>query len=253
MCVRRCDLCGTNRHCGPARSHDSPRPRESRGAGNGRSRLAPSLVVLLAITRLGRVPYSPALTGGARPANLARFRFLDPAAADFYADLDNTAPSTVALLRTEVGRAPYNHDLTDLIGELSTHSDEFRTLWATHDVRLHRTGTKAFHHPTVGTLSLTYEAMPLPTDPGLPLTACTAAPGTASRAPGTPRQLGRIASPGGTSVRPIRPSPVAANASGMCRDISVLPSVHGPEMTQGQYHNAERQAAPPGRTRACDC
>jgi hypothetical protein len=115
---------------------------------------------VLAINPLGRALYAPALAGSALPANLARFRFLDPAAADFYADLDNTAHSTVALLRTEVGRDPHNHDLTD---ELSTDSEEFRTLWATHDVRLHRTGTKTFHHPTVGTLSLTYEAMPLPT------------------------------------------------------------------------------------------
>ncbi len=136
---------------------------------------------VLAINRLGRALYASALTGSARRANLGRFRFLDPAAADFYADLDNTAHSTVALLRTELGRDPHNRDLADLVGELSTHSDEFRTLWATHDVRLHRTGTKTFHHPTVGTLSLTYEAMPLPTDPGLTLTAYTAAPGTASR------------------------------------------------------------------------
>ncbi|MET7731840.1 helix-turn-helix transcriptional regulator [Streptomyces sp. NPDC005402] len=160
---------------------------------------------VLAINRLGRALYAPAFLGSARPANLARFRFLDPAAVDFYADLDNTAHSTVALLRTEVGQDPHNHDLTDLIDELSTHSAEFRPLWATHDVRLHRTGIKTFHHPTVGTLSLTYEAMPLPTDPGLTLTAYTAEPGTVSR-----ERLELLASWTPTLDRPDLPEPGSA-------------------------------------------
>ncbi|MFF5521820.1 helix-turn-helix domain-containing protein [Streptomyces coeruleorubidus] len=160
---------------------------------------------VLAINRLGRALYAPALTGSAHPANLARFRFLDPAAADFYADLDNTAHSTVALLRTEFGRDPHNHDLTDLIGELSNRSEEFRTLWATHDVRLHRTGAKTFHHPAVGPLRLAYEAMPLPTDPGLTLTAYTAEPGTASH-----ESLKILASWGAALDHPDLPEPGAA-------------------------------------------
>ncbi|MGW0949544.1 helix-turn-helix domain-containing protein [Streptomyces sp. NPDC002623] len=135
---------------------------------------------IVATNRLGRALYDPVLTGGARPANFARFRFLDPRAADFYADLDASARTSVALLRTEAGRNPYNAELTDLIGELSAHSAEFRTRWADHDVRLHHMGGKTFHHPAVGTLSLTYEALPLPADPGLTLTAYTAEPGTAS-------------------------------------------------------------------------
>lgn len=135
---------------------------------------------ILAANRLGRALYWPVFTGPARPANLARFRFLDPRAADFYPDWDDAAHTTVALLRTEAGRDPYNRDLTDLVGELSTRSEEFRTLWAAHNVRLHHTGTKHFHHPAVGDLGLAFEAMPLPTDPGLTLTAYSAEPGTAS-------------------------------------------------------------------------
>ncbi|MFI6401131.1 helix-turn-helix transcriptional regulator [Streptomyces sp. NPDC050548] len=131
---------------------------------------------VLATNRLGRALYAPVLAGGARPANFARFLFLTPGAAEFYA----SAHTTVAILRAEAGRDPYNRDLTDLIGELSTHSEEFRVLWAAHDVRLHHSGTKTFHHPAVGTLNLTYEAMPLPADPGLTLTAHTAEPGTPS-------------------------------------------------------------------------
>ena len=54
-------------------------------------------------------------------------------------------------------------------------------LWASHDVRVHRTGTKQVHHPVVGDLDLTFEAMDLTSEPGLQLLAFTAAPGSASQ------------------------------------------------------------------------
>ena len=84
------------------------------------------------------------------------------------------------LLRTEAGRDPFNPSLTGLIGELSTRSEEFRALWADHNVRLHRTGLKHFRHPAVGLLDLTFDALEIPTDPGLTLTAYTAEPGSPS-------------------------------------------------------------------------
>jgi transcriptional regulator with XRE-family HTH domain len=135
---------------------------------------------VLAINVLGRALYSPAFTVPGQPVNLARFRFLDPAARDFYPDFADSAHTTVALLRTEAGRDPFNKSLTGLIGELSTRSEEFRALWAAHDVRLHRTGLKHFRHPVVGTLDLLFEAMALEADEGLTLTAYTAEPGTPS-------------------------------------------------------------------------
>ncbi|HEX6453405.1 MAG TPA: helix-turn-helix transcriptional regulator [Trebonia sp.] len=135
---------------------------------------------ILAVNALGRALYSPVFAGPARPANLARFRFLDPAARDFYPDFADSAHTTVALLRTEAGRDPFNNALTGLIGELSTRSEEFRTLWAAHDVRLHRTGVKHFRHPAVGLLDLMFEAMALEADEGLTLTAYTAEPDTPS-------------------------------------------------------------------------
>ncbi len=129
---------------------------------------------------LGRALYSPAFAGPG-PVNLARFRFFDPAARDFYPDFEDSARTTVELLRTEAGRDPFNKALTGLIGELSTRSEEFRALWAAHDVRLHRTGIKHFRHPAVGRLDLMFEAMALEADEGLTLTAYTAEPGTPSR------------------------------------------------------------------------
>lgn len=140
---------------------------------------------LLATTTLGRALYSPVLASPTRPGthvppNLARFRFLDPAAVDFYPDWAESANTTVALLRTEAGRDPYDKDLTDLIGELCTRSEDFRRLWAAHNVRLHHTGTKKFHHPAVGELTLSFEAMALSADSGLTLTAYSAEPGSPS-------------------------------------------------------------------------
>ncbi len=116
----------------------------------------------------------------ARPVNLARFRFLDPAARDFYPDFADSANTTVALLRTEAGRDPFSKSLTDLIGELSTRSEEFRAMWAAHNVRLHRSGLKRFHHPVIGRIDLMFEALALEADDGLTLTAYAAEPGTPS-------------------------------------------------------------------------
>ncbi len=135
---------------------------------------------ILAINALGRALYAPVFDDERRPANLARFNFLDPRAKDFYPDWNDAANTSVALLRTEAGRDPHNRDLTDLVGELATRSEEFRTRWAAHNVRLHRTGVKHFHHPVVGTLDLAFDAMDLPAEPGLTLTAYTAEPGSPS-------------------------------------------------------------------------
>nr|WP_206314131.1 helix-turn-helix transcriptional regulator [Streptomyces coryli] len=134
---------------------------------------------ILAVNRLGRALYAPLYAADApRPVNIARFQFLDPAGRDFFPDWEASLNTTVSLLRTEAGRAPNDTELTGLIGELVTRSEEFRTAWAQHNVRLHLTGTKSFHHPAVGVLTLDFDAMDLPAQPGLTLTAYSAAPHT---------------------------------------------------------------------------
>ena len=97
------------------------------------------------------------------PSN-ARFVFLDPQATTFFRDWDTVANDTVAILRAEAGRDPHDRDLSDLVGQLSTRSDDFRLRWAAHNVRIHSTGVKLFHHPVVGDLDLPYESLPL--EPG---------------------------------------------------------------------------------------
>lgn len=137
---------------------------------------------VLAANELGRALYSPLYEQadvGGRP-NSARFLFLDPAASEFFFDYDKVLNDCVAFLRAEAGRDPYDKDLSDLIGELSTRSDDFRRRWAAHDVRYHRTGRKRFHHPIVGDLELDFEAFELPGDPGQRINIYTAPPDSPS-------------------------------------------------------------------------
>jgi transcriptional regulator with XRE-family HTH domain len=115
-----------------------------------------------------------------RPANLARFAFLDPRARTFYRDWGKAANDTVAVLRAEAGRKPFDRSLSDLVGQLSTRSDEFRVRWAAHDVGFHRAATKEMHHPLVGDLTLAFEMLELPADPGLSLLTYSAEPGSSS-------------------------------------------------------------------------
>jgi transcriptional regulator with XRE-family HTH domain len=136
----------------------------------------------LAANQLGRAFYSDlyASTRGPAPANAARYVFLEPGARDFYADWNRAASDVVAILRYAAGRDPYDRGLSDLVGELSTRSEEFRTRWAAHNVRLHETGVKDYHHSVVGDLTLTYDRMELAADPGLAMTVWTAEPGSKS-------------------------------------------------------------------------
>ena len=135
---------------------------------------------IVASNRLGRALYAPVLDNPAHRANIARFDFLDPRAGDYYPDHDGALAIAVALLRAETGRNPHDPGLTELIGELATRSEAFRTRWAAHDVRIHRGGIKTFNHPVVGRLELSYDSMELVAAPGLVLTAYTPEPATSS-------------------------------------------------------------------------
>ncbi len=135
---------------------------------------------VLVTNDLGRAFYSPVIGDGGRTPNLARFQFLDPAAREFYPDWDLFAEMCVAIMRAEAGRDPHDKSLQDLVGELSTRSETFRRLWGAHDVRSHGSGTKRFHHPVVGELTLAYEELAITAEPGQVLMVYTAEPGSPS-------------------------------------------------------------------------
>jgi transcriptional regulator with XRE-family HTH domain len=135
---------------------------------------------ILAANQLGRALYSELYAAPARPVNTARFVFLDPRAEASYGDWDRIATETVAILRSAAGRDPYNRDLSDLVGELATQSEAFRTRWATHNVRFHNAGVKQFHHPVVGDLTLSFNRLDLGADHGLTIFTYAAEPGSRS-------------------------------------------------------------------------
>jgi hypothetical protein len=114
----------------------------------------------LGTNALGRALFAP-LYGDQQQPNNARIIFLDPNATTFFREWDKVANDTVALLRAEAGRDPYDRHLADLIGELSTRSEDFRVRWAAHDVRIHNTGVKKIHHELVGDLDLPFESLPV--------------------------------------------------------------------------------------------
>jgi len=135
-----------------------------------------SRVDYLAANQLGRALYAPLFESSEQPANSARFTFLDPAAHEFYVDWERTAKDLLAHLRSLAGQNPYDRGLSDLVGELSTRSQEFRTWWAAHNVRYHQAGTKRLRHPVVGEIELNYEVLELPADDGLTITIYSAEP-----------------------------------------------------------------------------
>ena len=136
---------------------------------------------IVTANELGYALFSPVYADPVRPANNARFVFLDPHATEFFRDWDKAANDTVALLRAEAGRNAYDRRLSDMIGELSTRSDDFRRRWAAHDVKIHTTGIKLIHHPVVGDLDLPYESFPLSHHLTQSLLTYTAEPGSPSQ------------------------------------------------------------------------
>ncbi len=122
---------------------------------------------LAASNQLGRAIYPHAADTGPAPFNFARFVFLDPRAQEFYRDWKLAAQNQAALLRAAAAKNPHDEGLIQLVGQLSTQSEDFRALWASHDVLKYRTGPKRYHHPLVGDLTFNAQQFQLSTDPGL--------------------------------------------------------------------------------------
>src|SRR3954452_15938352 len=135
---------------------------------------------VLAHHSLGRALFAPFYDPG-EPVNNARLVFLDLRATSLFRDWETVANDTVALLRAEAGRDPHDRQLSDLVGELSTRSEDFRGRWAAHDVRIHNTGVKKLHHPIVGDLDLPFESLPLEAGTTTNLVTYLPEPGTPSQ------------------------------------------------------------------------
>ena len=117
---------------------------------------------IVAANELCQALYGGALDDERLPLNLARYLFLDPHSRGFFLDWDAVADDLTGALRIQAGRDPRDRDLSDLIGELSTRSDEFVARWARQNVRLHRTARKRLHNRVIGDIELTGNALELP-------------------------------------------------------------------------------------------
>ncbi|GAA2966428.1 MULTISPECIES: helix-turn-helix transcriptional regulator [Streptomycetaceae] len=112
--------------------------------------------------------------------NWARLVFLKPEYRELFVEWDQKATDIVSYLRMDAGCHPDDPRLSALVGELSVKSQEFRRLWATHDVKEKSHGVKRLHHPLVGELSLSFETFALPDDAEQSVIAYHAEPGSAS-------------------------------------------------------------------------
>ncbi|MFG3157022.1 helix-turn-helix transcriptional regulator [Streptomyces sp. NPDC048219] len=141
---------------------------------------------IVAGNALCRALYAPMFdsdtTGDRGRANFSRYFFLDAGSRDFFVDWEEGARATVAVLRAEAGREPHDRALRELVSELSTLSPDFRTMWASHDVRIRHEGIKRLNHPEVGTVEMTFRSLdlPLPQRAVHDLIIYTAEPGTPS-------------------------------------------------------------------------
>jgi transcriptional regulator with XRE-family HTH domain len=151
----------------------APAPRRRRRSPSRPERVRPGVLRMM-----GSWPQSPAFVVSRRMDVLAanpmaralspicqvgvngvRVTFLDPAVRALYPDFEKDAADTVGALRASVGPDLDDPQLIELVGELSLKSEDFRRLWARHDVREKSDGDKRFDHPLVGRLELRYETL----------------------------------------------------------------------------------------------
>ncbi|MEV5874511.1 helix-turn-helix transcriptional regulator [Streptomyces sp. NPDC052101] len=171
------------------------RPRRRRGREQAAPRVRPGVQILL-----DGMERSPAFVLGRRMEVLAwnalgdavngfsrlapaersmpRQVFLDPAGRDLYPEWPAVAAQTVAHLRVNAGRYADDAGLCALVGELSLKSEDFRRLWADHEVRECAYGVKKVRHPVAGLLTLPYETLTIPAAPDQTIVAYTPEPGS---------------------------------------------------------------------------
>jgi len=136
---------------------------------------------VLATNRLAAALYTDFQARPHAERNFARYLFLDEDARTLYGDhWGKAAAETVASLHLYAGSHPDDPQLTELIGELSLHDNDFRSLWADHDVLAHATGTKHLHHPLVGDLTLDYVTLNVAGAPDQALVILTPEPASPS-------------------------------------------------------------------------
>jgi transcriptional regulator with XRE-family HTH domain len=141
-----------------------------------------------------------ALTPAMRPgANAVQVVFMDREHRRLYEDWEAAARETTARLRVLVGRDVDDPRLCELVRDLCAHSDEFRTLWARHDIKVTAAPSRVYHHSVVGRLELHPQLLAIGGTDGQALYIRHAEPGTASE-----RALKRLADMAHADADPTR-------------------------------------------------
>ncbi|PBC39418.1 transcriptional regulator [Rhodococcus sp. ACS1] len=135
---------------------------------------------LVGANSLGRALFPHLFPENGEPLNHTRYLFLDDRSREFYVNWEHSARQSVSGLRLLAGRDPGDRALMALVGELATHSPEFRTWWAGHTVTVHTSGTKSIRHPVVGELTVAFETLALGSTPDVRIATYLADPGTPS-------------------------------------------------------------------------
>ncbi|WP_075740785.1 MULTISPECIES: helix-turn-helix domain-containing protein [Actinoalloteichus] len=168
----------------PERSRRSPEqvPETTRRLLHTMS--GPAMVLGRHLDVLAWNPLAGALFGGLdgsarHERNVLTALFHHPDAREVCPDWEASAIEYIGMLRASVAADPDHPRARRLVGDLSVRSQDFRRLWARHDVREQTRGTKTFRHPMVGGLTLDWDAYPLPGRPGPVLMAYTAVPDSA--------------------------------------------------------------------------
>ncbi|MGW3107813.1 MmyB family transcriptional regulator [Streptomyces sp. NPDC001100] len=143
----------------------------------------PAYVISRSLDLLAWNPGGLALYAGlddwpVKQRNLARYFFLHPAARELFHDWEWQITNCVARLRAIAGTAPDAPDLTNLVGELLLKSPDFAGLWERYEVTGRKPAQKTFHHPQVGTLTLTSQSLHIEGTPGQRIGVHTAEPGS---------------------------------------------------------------------------
>jgi transcriptional regulator with XRE-family HTH domain len=135
---------------------------------------------VVAINRMGKILIDDFDAMPAADRNMAKWMFLNPKAREVYPDWPEIAAQMVAILRAAAAPDAADPSLTNVVGELSTRSEEFARFWADYRVYKHTHGTKRFHHDAVGEMTINYESLIPAADPDLSLIVYTAATGSPS-------------------------------------------------------------------------
>ena len=169
---------------------------------------------VLASNRMARALFADFERMRPRERNYARWMLLSDEARALFPDWTVQARAAVESLRLDLGSTSGDREAADLVAELADRSPEFRRWWAEHRVHQRTSGSKRLRHPVVGELTVQYETLALPGDPGQTLFVYTAEAGDV--VPAGPGPAGQLDPQPERSAPDCRSSAARRKGAGRC-------------------------------------